>query len=178
MKTTTGILVFLVIMVCSALTSPGQTPGDLKWKFTTGGSVWSSPAIAADGTIYIGSDDGRLYAIHPNGTEKWHFTASGVFPPAIRSSPAVAIDGTVYVADTAGILYAIRPSDGSQKWSVNIGAAIFSSPAVAIDGTIYIAAEDGFLYAVGSTARGGFIKWSFFAGVEQGSLLTSSPAVG
>jgi len=39
--------------------------GTLKWKFTTGviGQVNSSPAIAADGTIYFGSDDGNLYAV-------------------------------------------------------------------------------------------------------------------
>jgi len=30
-----------------------------KWSFTTGGSV-SFSAIGADGTIYVGSDDGKL----------------------------------------------------------------------------------------------------------------------
>lgn len=32
--------------------------------FTIGAPVRSSPAIGADGTIYVGADDGRLYAIH------------------------------------------------------------------------------------------------------------------
>ena len=34
-----------------------------RWVFGTGGSVFSSPAIGSDGVIYIGSDDGRVYAI-------------------------------------------------------------------------------------------------------------------
>ncbi|MCL0082390.1 PQQ-binding-like beta-propeller repeat protein [Dehalococcoidia bacterium] len=34
----------------------------MKWSFWTGGDVDSSPAIAADGTIYVGSGDGKLYA--------------------------------------------------------------------------------------------------------------------
>ncbi|MGC9001283.1 PQQ-binding-like beta-propeller repeat protein, partial [Caldisericum sp.] len=37
--------------------------GTLKWKFQTGGWVYSSPAIASDGTVYVGSDDNYLYAI-------------------------------------------------------------------------------------------------------------------
>ena len=37
--------------------------GTLKWKFQTGDYVRSSPAIGSDGTIYVGSEDGYLYAI-------------------------------------------------------------------------------------------------------------------
>ena len=40
------------------------TPGTLKWSYTTGCDIYSSPAIASDGTIYVGSLwDGKLYAI-------------------------------------------------------------------------------------------------------------------
>ena len=34
------------------------------WKFKTGGGVYSSPAVA-NGTVYIGSYDGNLYAFSP-----------------------------------------------------------------------------------------------------------------
>ena len=37
--------------------------GTLKWFFGTGDKVDSSPAIGADGTIYLGSDDNHLYAL-------------------------------------------------------------------------------------------------------------------
>jgi outer membrane protein assembly factor BamB len=37
--------------------------GSVLWEFVTGGSSNSSPAIGADGTVYVGSDDGRVYAI-------------------------------------------------------------------------------------------------------------------
>jgi len=47
--------------------------GLLKWKFKTKGDVWSSPAIAQDGTIYVGSVDDYLYAINLNGSLKWKF---------------------------------------------------------------------------------------------------------
>ena len=33
------------------------------WEFETGGKVYSSPAIGSDGTVYVGSEDKKLYAI-------------------------------------------------------------------------------------------------------------------
>ena len=33
------------------------------WEFETGDDVHSSPAIGSDGTVYVGSDDKKLYAI-------------------------------------------------------------------------------------------------------------------
>jgi len=35
----------------------------LLWEFETGSSVYSSPAISSDGTVYVGSKDKKLYAI-------------------------------------------------------------------------------------------------------------------
>ncbi|MBU4264070.1 MAG: PQQ-binding-like beta-propeller repeat protein [Proteobacteria bacterium] len=41
------------------------------WAFNTGGDVFSSPTIGTDGTIYVQSVAGKLYAINPEGTPKW-----------------------------------------------------------------------------------------------------------
>jgi outer membrane protein assembly factor BamB len=80
--------------------------------------VWSSPAIGADGTIYVGSGymDRKLYAINPDGSQKWSFDTGG----SVRSSPAIGADGTIYVGSDDNKLYAINP-DGSQKWSFTTG---------------------------------------------------------
>ena len=45
---------------------PPIKPGTVLWEFKTGESeygVSSSPAIGSDGTVYVGSDDKKLYAI-------------------------------------------------------------------------------------------------------------------
>ncbi len=42
---------------------PSIKPGTVLWEFETGGRVWSSPAIGSDGTVYVGSEDNKLYAI-------------------------------------------------------------------------------------------------------------------
>ena len=39
------------------------TAGSKLWEFETGGFVRSSPAIGSDGTVYVGSENKKLYAI-------------------------------------------------------------------------------------------------------------------
>ena len=80
-----------------------KSNGTLKWKFETSAEIDSSPAIASDGTIYVGSYDGYLYAINPDGTLKWRYQ-TGFW---ISSSPVIASDGTVYIGSRNYYLYAI-----------------------------------------------------------------------
>ena len=44
-------------------TKAKTTAGVKLWEFETGANVPSSPAIGSDGTVYVGSDDNKLYAI-------------------------------------------------------------------------------------------------------------------
>src|ERR1019366_4308785 len=130
--------------------------GTQKWKFTTGANVFSSPAVGAHGTIYIGSRDEfyprshkpsvdhNVYALNPDGTQKWKFTTGA----AVTSSPAVGGDGTIYIGSDDGNVYPLHP-DGSQKWRFADGLQeVNSSPAVGADGTIYVGAYNGNVYAV------------------------------
>ena len=84
-----------------------QSPGTVLWEFEMGvlGGVTSSPAIDSSGTVYVGSDDHKLYAINgKSGVKLWEFeTGDKVF-----SSPAIGPDGTVYVGSWVNKLYAIR----------------------------------------------------------------------
>ena len=74
------ILALVVLCFATMLCNGGEEneePGvtvTLKWSFSTGGSVYSNPAIGGDGTIYVGSCDHKLYAINPDGTEKWRYS--------------------------------------------------------------------------------------------------------
>ena len=113
------------------------------WSFATGDTVRSSPAVGADGTVYVGSDDNKLYAVTPEGQLKWSF-ATGM---AVDSSPAVGADGTVYVGSDSHKLYAVTP-EGQLKWSFATGDRVYSKPAVGADGTVYVGSDDHKLYAV------------------------------
>jgi outer membrane protein assembly factor BamB len=148
--------------------STSSNPGTLKWKFATGSSfLGSSPAVGADGTIYIGSEGGNLYAVNPNGTEKWTFATW----PIDFSSPAIGADGTIYVGSENGFLYAVKPT-GTEKWvfSTGGGSVADSSPAIGTDGTIYIDA-----FAVNPN---GTQKWVGGGAVPLPRYPPTSPAVG
>jgi len=106
--------------------------------------VFSSPAIGLDGTIYVGSNDGKLYAINSNGTQRWNFTAGDW----VISSPAISSDGTIYFGSEDNNLYAIN-SDGTEKWRYSTGNSIISSPAISSDGTVFIGSRDNKLHAIG-----------------------------
>jgi outer membrane protein assembly factor BamB len=34
------------------------------------GGLVCSPAIGADGTVYVGSSNGKIYAVNPDGSKK------------------------------------------------------------------------------------------------------------
>jgi hypothetical protein len=108
-------------------------PGALKWKFATAG-ILSSPAIGADGAIYVGSGDSNLYAVSANGVRKWAFKADT--PVGI---PAIADAGTIYVRAGEN-LYAVD-TNGAKKWVFSLGAGP-AAPAIAKDGTVYISDDE------------------------------------
>jgi len=127
--------------------------GTLRWKFKAQGGILSTPAIGADGTVYITSTDGRLYAVDKKGAKKWAFATD----QKLFSSPAVGTDGTVYFGTVDGKLYAVRPN-GTLKWTFAAGAAVRAAPVIGADDTVYVATQNGILYALHPD---GTIKWQF-----------------
>jgi len=119
-------------------------------------------------TVYVGSDDGHLYAVNAtDGSQEWMFGTGG----AVESSPTV-VDGTVYVGNNDGLLYAVDAETGSQEWAFsNPSDAVTSSPTV-VDGTVYVGSEDDTLYAVNATD--GSQEWAFS---NPSGAVTSSPTV-
>ncbi|MFH4969529.1 PQQ-binding-like beta-propeller repeat protein [Gaetbulibacter sp. M240] len=141
-----------------------------KWAYDLGFQIQpQSPAIADDGTIYIGSEDNNnFHAINPDGTLKWTYTG---ISDNVYSSASIGSDGTIYVGSKDNHLHAIDPN-GSQKWKFNIGGdAIYTTPAIASDGTIYIGSDSGNLFAVNPD---GTQKWAFTTAENR---IRSTPAI-
>ena len=100
------------------------TYGTARWSYRTGdvGRQFSSPAVAPDGTVYIGSTDDYLYALNgTDGSLLWHYQTGGDI--WIRSSPAIGTDGTIYVGSSDNYLYAVN-SDGTLCWRYQMGSGI------------------------------------------------------
>lgn len=154
--------------------------GSIPWFISVGvdGDVSTPPAIGPDGTIYMASDAlgaGRLYAINPDGSQKW----MQVLGAGIKNvSPALSHDAsTLYVTTQGRTLWARVAATGAPIWSVHVQntsvgtrAANFS-PIVGADGTIYFATRSG-VYARNPD---GSEKWTFSVGA---GAFNSPPAVG
>ncbi|MEW5801029.1 MAG: DUF2012 domain-containing protein [bacterium] len=139
-----------------------------KWAVGTGGRIYSSLSLGSDGTIYAGSyDDGKIYAVNPDGSIKWTFTTLG----AVFTSPTIDPNrGALYIGSSDRSVYGIT-LQGEKKWATALPDAILSTAALGADGTLYIGCNDGCLYAL--NAADGQKKWS--SPLEN---MVSSPAIG
>jgi outer membrane protein assembly factor BamB len=113
--------------------------GDIVWQFDCLGNInQTTPAIGEDGTVYIGNNNGRFWAVNPEGTEKWQFSSGGGFLP----SPALGPDGSIYLASAGGHVYGITDNgqgDYSIFWNHDFGDHITCPPAID-GGTVYVTA--------------------------------------
>jgi len=145
--------------------SPAPNTNQTQWTYTTSGNVYSSPAVA-DGMVFVGSNDGNVYALDQHtGAHIWNYSTGS----AVMSSPAVA-DGKVYVGSNDSKVYALDQYTGAHIWNYTTGDWITSSPAVA-DGKVFVGSFDGKVYCL-DAATGEHI-WNY----STGGLGWSSPAV-
>jgi outer membrane protein assembly factor BamB len=125
----------------------GPRIGCVKWVFETDGPVSSQVAVTRpywdSYWIYIGSEDGNIYALDDLGELNW---ICDINTPIV-GSPAVGYYWMVYVAGQNGWLYAIDDY-GYLSWTHKTNAPIYSTPIVGYDGKIYVCSEDGLIYAL------------------------------
>jgi eukaryotic-like serine/threonine-protein kinase len=138
-----------------------------RWSFQSGGMIRSSPVVAGH-VVYVGSDDGSLYALKADdGAYLWSRPIGG----AVESVPAVDTDaGIVYVGSDDHSLYALDAGTGSKIWSFKTGGAVISSPDLS-GGIVYFGSLDGSMYAVDT--KDGSKVWSY----KTGGAIQSAPAV-
>jgi hypothetical protein len=70
-----------------------------------GGGV--GPVCGADGTVFIGNSDGRMFALHADGTLAWSRDTAGL--GTMAASPVVTADGSVFAVTTRRITRDHRP---------------------------------------------------------------------
>ena len=163
-------------------------PVTVKWKFSTGGRIFSSP-VRDGGAIFIGSADSQMHAVDAaSGKELWKFQTRG----AVDSTPAVSA-GVVYFGSYDGFFYAVDAKSGKQLWrfatpnerrfqAPGLHGVLprtqmmtddwdfwLSSPVVA-DGKVFFGSGDSHVYAL--DARTGELQWMY----KTGDVVHASPA--
>jgi outer membrane protein assembly factor BamB len=112
--------------------------------------IVSSPAIAADGKVYVGCMDGKLYALDGStGAVQWEFSSGAYF---VLGSPGVDGSGRIYFGDSEGVIHALSPW-GKELWQYPTQSNITSAPALGRDSTLYVTSYDSKLYAIGQAPR-------------------------
>ena len=131
----------------------------------------SSPAIDEDGTIYICSYDGTVFAINPDGTEKWHYS-SGI---RSRSSPVITKTGQIlftckdWTTSDGYIGYIGSLSrTGELLWKFDAPSE-GCTPVIGMDGIIYVGA-DNIMFALNDN---GSELWRF----EADHTISNSPVL-
>ncbi len=140
----------------------------LKWKFETGGKIWSTPVVY-NGTVFVGSFDKKLYALDAlTGDKKWEFKAGG----AIASSPIVYND-TIYFGSLDRKFYALDAATGQPKSGFATFEADdwFWSKAVAYNGSIIVCSLDGWAHAIDAST--GAEIWK----LKPGGSIRGNPAL-
>jgi len=150
--------------LCAVNAASGRTV----WKFTLGGYVKSTPAVAG-GTVFIGSADGNFYARNAEtGALIWSAPAG-----AYVSSTQAVKNGRVFGLSETGIMYAFNASTGAVLWSHNLGSARYCSPAVT-GGKVFIATENTRQMVAVSETTGAFLWSATLTGVTFGSSVVTA----
>jgi outer membrane protein assembly factor BamB len=157
--------------LCSVTLPSAMT---LRWTFKTDGVITGSPVIL-NGVAYIGSRDGKCYAVGvADGVKRWEVA----FKAEIEASPAVVRlrDGNVVViGDTEGNLTALDPATGAERWHFKAGDKICGAVAPFVlqgETQLVVGSYDNSLHCL--DAATGLEKWSY----ATGSYINGTPAIG
>ncbi len=128
--------------------------GTLRWSFDAGTPLRSSPAVDADGNVYVGGGDGNLYVLRSNGSLRFAMRLIDDVRNDLNSSPALGSDA-VYIGGESGEMFSVpydwclRPAnaadprcvtsrapvpDGASLSWVNAFGDTLSAPPATVDG--------------------------------------------
>ncbi len=132
----------------------------------------SSAVIDASGTAYIGSADGCVYAVSPEGDSECIHNTGG----PVSATPVLTDNDTLFAGTDNGTLLGLT-TGGSLLWDpVTLEHGIVSAPALGPSGSLFVATSgdndrEGELYCISISS--GDILWSY----DTGSVRYSCPAV-
>jgi outer membrane protein assembly factor BamB len=144
------------------------TTGSLIWEKAFSGSaeIWSSPGVdETQGTVYVGSDDGKVYGLDVTSGDIVRLLPAG---GSVQSSPAIGSNMVVFGANDKQV-YGYT-NLGAKIWNYTTGGPVRSSPAIA-SGRVFVGSDDGYIYIL-NLANGNLLSK-----FNLGNKVESSPAV-
>ena len=121
------------------------------WRFAPGGALRGG-AVAASGTIAIGSEDGRVSVLGPDGRLLRTVDIGGPL-----AAPLAAAGDRLFASRADGTLAALDPASDRVRWTFKMGATV-AAPPVFSDGRIYVTASNGVVFCF-NARRGDLVWW-------------------
>ena len=90
--------------------------GDLAWRFTAKGKVYTAPALTEEGLVIVGSQDHHVHALTAGGTLSW----STDLGADVDGAAAIGDDGAIYVGTDRGEVVRLD-GRGRIAWRVGEG---------------------------------------------------------
>ncbi len=106
--------------------------GTLLWKKALGVRFRPFLSVAPDGTSYVPSEDGRLFALNRAGRLLWILRLDG----ALQAPPMVGFDGRLFVDTDASI--SCYSAAGRLKWRDPLSAPLIARPTPTPEGGILL----------------------------------------
>ncbi len=116
-----------------------------------------TPPVGFDNTLFMGSTDGRVYALRLRTSggapvQLWAVSVGG----AVTAKPILYAADKLLFASHSGDVFSCRAWDKAFDWRFSTGGAIYGTPALDQSG-VYVASTDRSLYKV--NARTGGLIW-------------------
>jgi outer membrane protein assembly factor BamB len=104
------------------------------WRVKGKRKFYSSPAVGDDGTVYVASQDNRLYAIDKSGKVRFSVELGN----DADCAPAVGDDGSVFVGTDGGSIVAVAASDGRIRWTAHTEGHVRGSVTLSRNGAVVV----------------------------------------
>jgi outer membrane protein assembly factor BamB len=166
-----GGLAFFVVDEAFLVALNGE--GAESWRYASGSALRAGPAFWY-GAVLIGSDDGRVLLLGPDGRLLRTIDVGG--SPA---GPLFADQSRIYVPLAEGTLHCFDPASGKRLWKFKLGGTITAPPA-ADAARLYFTASSGVLFCL-DKKRGDLAWWhslpaksSFSPWIGEGQVFAAS----
>ncbi|XP_057696637.1 beta-alanine-activating enzyme isoform X1 [Corythoichthys intestinalis] len=121
--------------------------GNVLWSHCRNVPFFSSPKVAGDASVAIGSVDGNILCFDKGGTLLWQFLTDG----PVFSSPCVTSNlQRLLCGSHDGRVYCLNATDGSPLWTFQTAGKVFASSCAFDGGTrgelLGVASTDGTVY--------------------------------
>jgi outer membrane protein assembly factor BamB len=104
-----------VVFAAGSQVLAARRGGDIAWRFSAKGKVFTPPAITDEGLVIFGSQDDHVYALREDGVIAWAVDLGA----DVDGAPAIGDDGAIFVGTDKGEIVRLD-AKGNIAWRTTV----------------------------------------------------------